>query len=63
VGFNWWGGALGPRLFHVVRCDQCRAQYNGRTGGSLTKVIIVYQGIALVVAVALFGLWASWRFR
>jgi hypothetical protein len=58
VGFNWWGGALGPKLFHVVRCNRCRAQYNGRTGGSLTKVIIVYQLVAVVVFGALAYL--SW---
>jgi hypothetical protein len=54
--FTWWGGALGPKLFHVVRCGQCRTQYNGRTGGKLTRVIVVYQ----LVAVALIGLitWA-----
>jgi transposase-like protein len=57
VTFNWWGGALGPRLFHVVRCHGCRKQYNGRTGGSLTRVIIVYQGIFLAVAAVLFALW------
>ncbi len=51
VGFTWWGGALGPKLFHVVRCGGCRAQYNGRTGGKLTTTIVVYQ----LVAVAVFG--------
>ena len=49
VRYNWWGGALGPKLFHVVRCSRCRAQYNGRTGGSLTKAIIIYQVIAVLV--------------
>lgn len=49
VGFNWWGGALGPRLFHVVKCNQCGTQYNGRTGGKLTTVIIVYQVVVLLV--------------
>ena len=43
VGFTWWGGALGPKLFSVVRCGGCKAQYNGKTGSSLTKTIIVYQ--------------------
>jgi hypothetical protein len=49
VGYNWWGGALGPKLFHVVKCSQCRAQYNGRTGAKLTGVIIGYQAVVLVV--------------
>lgn len=51
VGFTWWGGALGPKLFSVVRCGGCKTQYNGKTGTSLTKTIIVYQ----LVAVAVFG--------
>jgi hypothetical protein len=58
VGFTWWGGALGPKLFSVVKCRQCRVQYNGKTGASLTGVIIVYQLIALVV----FGGIAFWWF-
>jgi uncharacterized protein (DUF983 family) len=58
VGFNWWGGALGPRLFHVVKCSQCGTQYNGKTGGTLTKVIIIYQGVILLVTLlVLFLVW------
>jgi hypothetical protein len=57
VGFNWWGGALGPRLFHVVQCNPCATQYNGRTGGTLTRVIILYQVTVLLVLLALGGLW------
>jgi hypothetical protein len=51
VKFTWWGGALGPKLFNVVRCGGCNRQYNGKTGASLTTTIIVYQ----VIAVAVFG--------
>jgi len=58
VGYNWWGGALGPRLFHVVKCTQCRTQYNGRTGGTLTGVIIAYQGTFLVIALVVYFLLA-----
>ena len=54
VRFTWWGGALGPKLFHVVQCTQCRTRFNGKTGGSLTNVIIVYQLVAFVVALLLF---------
>ena len=49
VEFTWWGGALGPKLFNVVRCGGCNGQYNGKTGGSLTRTIIVYQAIAIAV--------------
>ena len=54
VRFTWWGGALGPKLFNVVQCTQCRNRFNGKTGGSLTNVIIVYQLVAFVVALVLF---------
>jgi hypothetical protein len=53
VRFTWWGGALGPRLFNVVQCTQCRTRFNGKTGGSLTNVIIVYQVVAFAVALVL----------
>lgn len=61
VGFTWWGGALGPRLFHVVRCTACRAQYNGRTGGKLTTTIVVYQLVAVVVFGAAAWAWLASR--
>jgi hypothetical protein len=54
VSFNWWGGAVAPALFHIVKCSQCRTQYNGKTGGSLTKVMIIYQSVALVLVLVLF---------
>jgi hypothetical protein len=56
VGFTWWGGVLGPRIFHVVRCLGCNLQYNGKTGAFLGKAIAIYTAIALVAAVAIFGL-------
>jgi hypothetical protein len=61
VSFTWWGGALGPRLFSVVRCGQCRTQYNGKTGGRLTKTIIMYQGVALVLTASILILIAIFR--
>jgi hypothetical protein len=61
VRFTWWGGALGPKLFSVVRCTQCRTRFNGKTGGSLTKVIVVYQLIGLGVAIAIFAAFIAMR--
>jgi hypothetical protein len=58
VAFTWWGGVLGPRLFNVVSCQRCGTQYNGKTGGRLTRVIVGYQLTFLVLLLAL-GLWAS----
>jgi hypothetical protein len=60
VRFTWWGGALGPKLFSVVKCTQCRAQYNGNTGASLTGVIIVYQLIVLLVFGGIGFWWLVW---
>lgn len=50
VGFTWWGGVLGPRIFHVVRCTGCRLQYNGKSGARLGKAIAIYTGVAIVIA-------------
>jgi hypothetical protein len=58
VRYNWWGGALGPRLFHVVKCKQCRTQYNSRSGSTLTLVIVLYQ---LTFFVIFFGALLAYR--
>jgi hypothetical protein len=42
VNFNWWGGALGPRLLSLVKCNQCQLQYKGKTGGSPNRFIAIY---------------------
>jgi hypothetical protein len=63
VGFTWWGGALGPRLFKVVKCSECKTQYNGRTGGRMTKVIILYQLIAFAILVPLAIAWVVFKNR
>jgi hypothetical protein len=60
VGFTWWGGVVGPALFHVVRCDNCGKQYNGKTGLPLTSTILVYQlvgfGLVAVLTVVYYAL-------
>lgn len=57
VRYNWWGGALGPKLFHVVKCEACRTQYNGQTGQGLGRVILIYNLVAIVVSAGLVYLW------
>jgi hypothetical protein len=32
VNYTWWGGFLGPLLFHRVKCKRCGTTYNGKTG-------------------------------
>jgi transposase-like protein len=61
VAFTWWGGVLGPRVFSVVRCLGCNVQYNGKTGGTLTKGIVIYTGIALGVGILVFVLLTQMR--
>jgi hypothetical protein len=53
VSFAWWGGLLGPKLLHHVRCPQCRTEFNARTGRSNRRGITVY---VLVAAAVLGGL-------
>lgn len=57
VGFTWWGGLIGPRLLKHVRCKTCGTTYNGKTGRSNTKGIVIYSlvlfgiGLAIVLIV------------
>ncbi|MCD9188213.1 MAG: hypothetical protein LUM44_17480 [Pyrinomonadaceae bacterium] len=49
--FTWWGGVLGPKLLKHVKCRNCGAKYNGKTGKDNTTAIIIY---SLVIAVVVF---------
>jgi hypothetical protein len=55
VKFTWWGGVLGPKLLHHVKCVQCSAQYNGKTGQSNTRGIVIYSVVAGVIALFFIG--------
>ena len=52
VSFTWWGGILGPKLFHVVSCNGCKTQYNGKSGKMNTTNIVIYSLVIAVVAIA-----------
>lgn len=58
--FTWWGGVLGPKLLHHVKCNSCNVKYNGKSGKSNTTNIIIYAvvlgviGFALVFALMIF---------
>jgi predicted nucleic-acid-binding Zn-ribbon protein len=52
VGFTWWGGVLGPKLFTHVKCAGCGMAYNGKTGRSNDQAIDIYVGVSLVIGVA-----------
>jgi hypothetical protein len=53
VKFTWWGGLLGPKMLSHVKCQQCGLAYNGKSGQSNTKGIIIY---AIVVNLIVFAL-------
>jgi hypothetical protein len=54
VGFTWWGGMLGPKLFTHVKCAQCGQAYNGKTGRSNDTAIAIYLGVSCLIGVAIF---------
>jgi hypothetical protein len=59
VGFTWWGGVLGPKLFKHTRCPNCATTFNGLTGKSNTNAIAIYMviaaGLGILLAVLLFS--------
>ncbi|HBW48500.1 MAG TPA: hypothetical protein DEF47_01185 [Herpetosiphon sp.] len=60
VTMSWWGGIVGPKMVNLVKCPQCKLQYNGKTGASVSKFIVIYVGawvllFLIVVAVLFFA--------
>jgi hypothetical protein len=53
VSFTWWGGVLGPWLFNHVKCCDCGATYNGKTGKSNNGAIAVYTLVGIVIGILL----------
>lgn len=49
MSFTWWGGAIGPRILHHVKCGDCSHTYNGRSGQSNTKGIIIYSAVVMTI--------------
>lgn len=54
VKFTWWGGVIGPKLLHHVKCGRCGNVYNGKTGASNTQGIIIYTLVIMAVAFMIF---------
>jgi transposase-like protein len=42
IGYTWWGGIVGPKLFTHVKCSKCGTTYNGKTGKSNQEAIAIY---------------------
>jgi hypothetical protein len=51
IGFTWWGGLLGPKMFNHVECTKCGTTYNGKTGKSNQQAIAIYLTVSTVIAV------------
>ena len=54
VKYTWWGGVLGPRMFHHTKCKDCRYVYNRKTRKSNTTNIVIYTIVLFVIAFAVF---------
>jgi hypothetical protein len=57
VGFTWWGGLLGPKLLHHVKCAGCRTKYNGQTGHYNTLGIVIYLGVGALLGIGIIMAW------
>ncbi len=53
MGFTWWGGLVGPKILTHVKCGNCGATFNGKTGKPNTTAIAIYMVVVLVVVIGL----------
>jgi transposase-like protein len=51
IGFTWWGGVVGPKIFNHVKCSQCGTTYNSKTGKSNQQAITIYVAVSTIVAI------------
>jgi len=51
IRYTWWGGAVGPALLSLTKCQSCGFQFNAKTGLSTKKAIIIYNVIAISLAI------------
>ena len=55
VSFSFWGGALGPAMMTHVKCQNCATEYNGKTGQSNQRNIILYFVISFALGLCICG--------
>jgi hypothetical protein len=53
IGFTWWGGILGPRMFNHVKCVRCFSTFNAKTGQSNNIAITIYMIVGFIIAIIL----------
>ena len=56
VTYTWWGGAVGPSILTHVKCVACQTSYNGKTGKSNRRAIVLYNVVAIVIGLIVGGL-------
>ncbi|MBK7434652.1 MAG: hypothetical protein IPI66_12675 [Chitinophagaceae bacterium] len=56
VKYTWWGGWLGPKMFHHTRCGDCQFRFNRKTRKSNTVPIIIYSLICAGIGLAIYFL-------
>jgi hypothetical protein len=44
---------LGPKLFSLVRCTTCGANYSGKTGQPCTRGIAIYLGVSVAIGLGI----------
>ena len=57
VLYTWWGGFPAAKSFAVVKCQDCKKEYNGKTGKSLQNVKLafgIFEGICLLALLIMF---------
>jgi len=55
VKYTWWGGVLGPSMFTHVKCNNCKTEYNGKTGKSNQTNIILYFVVTFMIVLCICG--------
>lgn len=61
VKYTWWGGWLGPKLFHHTKCLDCNCRFNSKTRKSNTLAIVIYSIVFFLIAFAVFFLLRNYR--
>jgi len=51
INYTWWGGAVGPAVMNLTKCQSCGYLYNRKTGKPAKKAIIMYNVIVGILAV------------
>lgn len=51
VTFTWWGGLVGPAVLNHVKCANCGATFNSKTGQPNTTGIAIWASVGGAIGV------------